>query len=689
MFLLSSPSLPLKSALVLALSGLFLAPGAGAQTAAAPAAVSAPAAAVLPGDDFYGYVNGAWTQATAIPADRSSWGAGAMLAEETNARIVKLIEAAAADQAASGEARQVATYYAAYMDEAGIEARGMAPLQPIFKQIGAIKDKKGLASVLGASLRADVDPLNDTNFSTENIFGLWVAQGLSEPAHNMPYLLQGGLGMPDRAYYLTDNAKMAALRTKYQAHIAAVLTLSGAATDPSDAAARAARIYQLEHAIAQVHATREDSEDVAKANNVWRAGDFAAKAPGLDWAAFFKDAQLGDQKSFGVWHPGAIAGIAALVEQTPLSTWQDYLRFHAANHFSETLPKALADEHFDFYARALSGTPEQSTRWKRALASTNVALEDAVGKLYVARYFPAESKERLQAMVKNIVAAFSRRIDQLDWMAPATKVEAQEKLKTLYVGIAYPEHWKSYVGLKVAAGDAFGNALRGETYHYSQQIGKLHKPVDRTEWAMPAQLVNAVNLPLQNALNFPAAILQPPFFDPNASDALNYGGIGATIGHEISHSFDDQGAQFDAHGRLRDWWTPADLAHFKASSSALAAQFSSYKPFPDLAINGQQTLSENLADLAGLGAAHDALKASEVNKRLAVNSDREFFIGYAQSWRTKTREEALRRQVLTDGHAPAAWRTATVRNLDAWYDAFDVKPGQQLYLAPADRVRAW
>ena len=292
-------------------------------------------------------------------------------------------------------------------------------------------------------------------------------------------------------------------------------------------------------------------------------------------------------------------------------------------------------------------------------------------------------------MVTNIVAAFSRRIDKLDWMAPATKAQAQEKLKTLYVGVGYPERWDSYAGLRVVRGDALGNVQRAEQFHYRQELAKLGQSPDRKAWAMPAQLVNAVNLPLQNALNFPAAILQPPFFDPQASDAANYGGIGATIGHEISHSFDDQGAQFDAQGKLRDWWTPADLAHFQSASQQLVAQFAAYKPFPDLAVNGQLTLSENLADLAGVAAAHDAFTLSQQGKPAQSNADRDFFIGYGVSWRSKAREAAARQQILTDGHAPAQYRAATVRNLDAWYPAFDVQSGQQLYLAPQQRVRVW
>ncbi|MES2316067.1 MAG: M13 family metallopeptidase [Pseudomonadota bacterium] len=678
---------PLKSALALALCGaaLNLAPAFGAGQAAAP--VSAPAAksSVLPGDDFFHYANGDWLARTEIPADRSSWGAFASIAEDTNARIVKLIDALAADKRTRGEARKVADFYTAFMDEATIEKKGTAPLKPLLAKIDAIKDKAALASALGASVRADVDPLNATNFATENLFGLWVAQGLSSPERNTPYLLQGGLGMPDRAYYLTDSPRMAELRTKYRAHIGAMLTLAGFA----DADARAAKVLELESKIAQSHASREDSADVLKANNPWSARDFAAKAPGMDWPAFFKAARLQDAGQFIVWHPSAVTGAAALVAATDLATWKDFLAFHQINQHAASLPKAFADQRFAFHSTALSGTPQQSLRWKRALAATNAGMDDAVGRLYVERYFPARDKTRLKQMVANIIAAFSKRIDQLDWMAPATRAQAQEKLKTMYVGVGYPDHWKSFAGLKVSPSDAFGNTLRAEELNYAQQVAKLKQKVDRTAWAMPPQLVNALNLPLQNAMNFPAAILQPPFFDPAASDAVNYGAIGSVIGHEISHSFDDQGAQFDAQGRLRDWWAKDDLAHFTHAADKLVAQFNTYKPFPDLAVNGRLTLSENLADLAGVAASYDAYRASLAGKSVAADADQQFFIGYANAWRTKLREQTMRQRVLTDGHAPAQYRTAIVRNLDPWYKAFNVQPGQTLYLAPAERVRVW
>ncbi len=643
---------------------------------------------VLPGNDFYNYANGTWMDGTAIPEDRSSWGAGSILAEETNQRVIKLLEQVNAGGKAGPDARKAADFYAAYMNEAGIEAKGLAPLKASLERIDAISDKRQLARVLGGNVRADVDPLNETNFHTENLFGLWVAQGLKEPTRNRPYLLQGGLGMPDRDYYLSINPKVTEQRGKYLTHILIMLKLAGFA----DAEQRAVKIFELERQIAQSHASLEDSEDVVKANNTWSRKDFDQKAPGLDWNEFFAGAGLSRQGSCIVWQPSAVTGAAALVEDTPLAVWKDYLSFHLLNHFSPVLPKAFADQNFAFYGTTLTGTPQQAARSRRALDASNAALRDAIGHMYVEKYFSAAAKARIQGMVGNIIGAFDRRIAQLDWMAPATKAQARAKLKTLYVGVGYPETWRSYAGLQVVPDDALGNVSRAEAFNYQVALSKLGRPVDKKEWCMPAQIVNAVNMPLQNALDFPAGILQPPFFDPAASDAVNYGSIGAVIGHEISHSFDNTGSQFDARGRLRDWWTPADLAHFNASSAALVAQYSAYRPFADVAINGQQTLSENIADLAGLAAAYDAYRTASGTKAdpaAAQEQDRQFFIGFAQSWRNKSREPALRKQIATNGHAPDQYRAATVRNIDAWYSAFDVKPGQELYLEPKDRIRVW
>jgi putative endopeptidase len=413
----------------------------------------------------------------------------------------------------------------------------------------------------------------------------------------------------------------------------------------------------------------------------------------MDGNAYFGAAGMGGQNDFIVWHPSAVVGISKLVAGEPVALWKDYLTFQLINHYSNVLPKAFVDEHFAFYGTDLSGTPKNRDRWKRAIDATNAALGEAVGKIYAAKYFPPSSKTRIQAMVKDLLAAYHARIEKLAWMSPQTKAKALAKLDTLYIGVGYPDSWRDYSAFDVMRGDALGNVERAEMFEYKRNLAKLHGPVDRKEWSMVPQEVNAVNHPLGNALNFPAAILQPPYFDPDADDAYNFGSIGATIGHEISHSFDDQGSQFDAQGRLINWWTPADLAHFQGASAQLARQFDGYRPFPDLAVNGKQTLSENIADVAGLSASHDAYVLSLHGKPAPVmqglTGDQRFFLAYTQSWREKIRDAALRQQVKTDGHAPAEYRGDTVRNLDAWYPAFTVKPGQKLFLAPKDRVQVW
>jgi putative endopeptidase len=644
---------------------------------------------IAPGDDFDGYANGIWEKTTVIPADRASWGAFYVLRELADKRTAALIADTAKAATTKGDEKKVGDFYAAFMDEATIEKRGLEALKEPLARIAAIHDAKSLARVLGQSLRADVDPLNNTNFHTENLFGFWAAPGFADAHHYLPYLLQGGLGLPDRDYYVSSAPKMVELRGKYEAHVAAVLKLAGVA----DAPAQAKKIVALETQLATAHATREESEDVLKANNLWSRADFDQKAPGLDWAAFFDGAELSAQKSFYAWQAGAIAKEAALVKATPIDTWKLWLTFHLVNQLAEAMPKRFADEDFAFYGHTLSGTPQQQDRWKRGVRAVNGALGDAVGALYAARHFPAESKARARAMVTEIVAAFGKRIDRLSWMSPATRQKAKAKLGTLYVGIGYPDRWRDYGKLEVRREDALGNLVRARDFEYRYRLSQLGHEVDKAEWSMTPQTVNAVNLPLQNALNFPAAILEPPFFDAQADDAVNYGAMGSVIGHEISHSFDDQGAMFDADGKLANWWTPEDLAHFKAAAARLVAQYNGYKPFPDLAVNGQATLSENLADVAGLSAALDGWKASLHGKPApsaqGMSGLERFFLGFAQCHRTVIREAQLRKQVATDGHAPGKYRTQTVRNLDEWYDAFHVQAGKALYLPPADRVRIW
>ncbi len=644
---------------------------------------------VAPGDDFNAYANGAWLNKTEIPADKSAYGVSAILGDENKKRLRSLAEESAKGGATTSEdAKKVGAYYSAYIDEAGIESKGIAPLKPQLDAIAAIASLKDLSRAIGASLRADVDPLNNTNFETPNLFGVWIAQGLDDPSKNYPYLLQGGLGMPDREYYLSASPHMAELRKQYQQHVAATFQLAGLA----DPAARAARVVALETKIAKAHATRLESEDV-KAAVAWKSVDLAAKAPGLDWPALLEAAGLKDAPTIIVWHPKAIPGLSALAAKEPLDAWKDWLAYHAVEGSAPFLPKAFVDERFNFYGKALTGAPQMTPRWQRGIDWLNTDLGWALGKLYTDKYFPAESKTKAQAMVADIVKAFGLRIDALTWMSPETKAKAKQKLGTLKVGVGYPDKWPDYSGLEIAKDDALGNNERADLFEYRRQIAKLAQPVDKGEWWMIPQVVNAVNLPLQNALNFPAGILQPPYFDASADNAHNYGSIGAVIGHEISHSFDDMGAQFDGEGRLANWWTTQDLDHFRAAGEALAAQFDSYRPFPDLAVNGHQTLSENIADVAGLLATYDAYKLSLGGKpddvKEGFTGDQRFFLSFGQSWRSKSREALLRRRIATDGHAPAQYRADAPRNLDAWYAAFSVQPNQKLYLAPEKRVRVW
>jgi putative endopeptidase len=646
--------------------------------------------AVRPGDDFEAYANGGWRARTEIPADRSSTGVFLDVFNQAEANNAAIVQAAIRANAAPGsDTRRIADWFNAFTDTAAIEQRGLAPMGAEFDAIQRLSDKKALATMLGANLRADVDPLNVTDLETENLFGLFVTQALDRPEQTVPYLLQGGLGLPDRDYYLSDTPAMQAVRSDYRAYIGKLLSLANV-TEPD---ARADRIVTLEGRIAQAHADIVASQDTARANNRWRRSDFARKAPGIDWDAFWAAAGLGQQQDFIVWQPGAVAGLARLVASEPLQAWQDWLLFHRLNECAELLPAAFDGAKFDFYSKGLRGQPRPRPRDKRAIASLNQWLGDAMGQLYARDYFPAEAKGRAQAMVRNILAAFDRRVAALPWMADTTKAEARRKIATMQVGIGYPERWRDYAGLAVRGDDPVGNLRRAQLAEYRHQLAKIGRAPDRGEWWMTPQMVNAVNLPLQNALNFPAAILQAPFYDPDADMAANYGAIGAIIGHEISHSFDDAGASFDSSGRLRNWWTPADLQHFKAGGAALAAQYDAYQALPGLFLKGRQELSENIADLAGLSAAFDAYHHALNGKAAPVigglSGDQRFFLAYAQAWRDKPREQLLRNRVATDSHAPARWRAMTVRNLDGWYAAFAVEPGQGMFLAPERRVRIW
>ena len=669
------------------------APAAASTANTAPTAIGVDLAGIdkntKPGDDFEEYANGAWRSKTEIPADRASTGTFLKVFEVAEKRNADLIQnAGKANPAAGTDARRIADYYAAYMDEAAIEKAGLSAIDADLKAIDAIADKTALSRAIGAQVRADVDPLNSTNYDTEHLFGVFVSQPLNQAGPQVAYLMQGGLGMPNRDYYLARDADMAANRDKYVAYVENILTLSGT----QDANAKAKTILDLETKIANAHANVIDTGDVHKPMP-WASADYAKKAPGIDWTQFFDAADLAGQQTVFAWQPEAIAKLSALVGSEPLQTWKDYLRFHTINQGTGLLPKAYADAAFAFYGTTLQGTPKQTDRWKRAVGSTNNALGDAVGQIYVKQYFPASSKQQVETMVAGIVEAFDERLEKLDWMTAPTKAKAREKVKAMRVSVGYGDTWRDYGSFEVKPNDALGNSLRASKFEYQWQLSKLGKPLDRGEWWMTPQTVNAVNLPLQNALNFPAAILEPPFFDPKADPAANYGAIGAVIGHEISHSFDNTGAEFDADGTLRNWWSKEDMAHFKTAANALAKQYDAYEPLPGIHLNGQQVLGENIADVAGLTAAHMAYRKSLGGKEAPVidglTGDQRFFLAFAQAWRSKVRDAALRSAIIGDGHSPARYRAQTVRNIPEWYDAFSVKAGEKLYLDPKDRVLVW
>jgi putative endopeptidase len=644
---------------------------------------------VPPGDDFFSYANGNWVKNTPIPEDRSTIGGFYIADQERERQTRELLDAILKSNAAAGtNEAKIANYYRAYLDTDAIDRAGLAPAKGDLDAIARIADKRQLSAAIGSTLRADTDPLNATNFQTENLFGVFVTQGLSEPGAAVPYLMQGGIGLPEREYYVSADADMMRLRGEYRDYVSHILQLASY-PDPQGATQR---VIDLETKIARAHATRAESEDFAKGATMWTREELERKAPGIDWPALLDAAQLGDAQKFQAYHAGAIPKLAALVRSEPLNAWKDWLTFHTLNQQSNVLPKAFRDASFAFNGTALNGTPKQRARDRLAMNAVSNALQDAVGKAYVEKYFPAAAKARIQGMVAEIKAAFARRVEAIDWLAPSTRQEALKKVETIVVGVGYPDTWRDYASLDIGT-DAYANQKNASRFEYRHQVAKIGKPMDRGEWWMPPQLVNAVNLPVQNALNFPAAILQRPFFDPQADAAFNYGAIGATIGHEISHSFDNNGALFDSSGRLRNWWTPGDFQRFEEAGRSLAAQFDAYEALPGLHVNGKLTLGENIADVAGLAATYDAYTHSLGGKDAPViqgfTGDQRFFIAYAQSWASKMRDATLRQRIAIDGHAPDRFRAQTVRNLDAWYTAFNVQPNQRLYLPADKRVRVW
>ncbi len=628
--------------------------------------------AVQPGDDFYTFANGTWAKNTSIPADESNYGAFNVLQDLSRERTRGILEGAKGDPSS-----KIGSAYAAFLDTAAIEKAGLAPIQPWLAKIRRV-DKAGYPALLAEADRNGVDIP----------FGLYVGQDDKDPDTYAVNLMQGGLGMPDRDYYLSTDAKLVQTKQAYQAHLAKLLTLAG----EKDAAARAAAVLAFETAIAKEHWTRIDSRDADKTYNKLTLAQLAQTAPGFDFATFLK-AEKAYAPTLIVAQPTAVTGIARLIAATPIAVLRDQLMLRSLDGFADVLPQAIDAESFAFNGTVLSGTPQQQERWKRAVGFTSQALTDEVSKVYVARYFPPETKAAADTMVKNVLAALGQRIRKLDWMAPETKQKALAKLAAFTPRIGYPDQWRDYANLQVRADDAFGNMLRANQWRHDYNVTKLGKPIYRWEWGMAPMTVNAqANFGLV-AITFPAAILQPPFFDPKADPAVNYGGIGAVIGHEISHHFDDQGAKYDDKGRLTQWWTDADVQKFKALSERLVKQYDAYEPLPGMHVKGELTLGENSADLAGLAAAHDAYLATLGGKPAPVidgfTGDQRFYLGWAQVWRRNYREANLRQRLLTDPHAPSEQRGNIVRNMDPWYSAYDPKPGQKLYLAPDARVRIW
>ncbi len=637
---------------------------------------------IAPGDDFLGYGGGTYLRQLEIPADRSNYGMFTRLRDLSQERTREIIQAAASGHAGKGSAGQkVGDYYASYLDEAAIEAKGLNPIKADLDAVAALGSKSAFAAALGAALRS----------YGPSPFLYYINQDEKAPDHYIPVFYQGGIGLPDRDYYLVDNPTYVDARDKYKAHIARMFSLAG--VPAAEASKKAAAIYDLEHKFAEVHWTVVDSRDSDKAYNKWTKADFIAKAPGLDWSTFFAAAGLGNQNEFIVSQPSSFTGMAKVIADANIATLRDWLAFKTLKDAAPLLPKAFVDENFAFEGTTLSGTPQIQPRWKRGVDSVNSALGEAVGELYVAKYFTPEAKAQADALVRNLIAAMDVRIANLAWMTPETKVKARAKLASFKPKIGYPVKWIDYSALEIVPGDAFGNARRAAAFEYDRNLAKLGKPIDRDEWLMTPQTVNAYANPTMNEVVFPAAILQPPFFDPNADPAINYGGIGAVIGHEITHHFDDQGRKYDPTGKLADWWTPEDVKRFKVYTDQVVAQYGAYEPLPGARVNGELTLGENIADIAGLTVAYDAYRKSLGGKPAPVldgfTGDQRFFLGYSQIWRQKYRDAQLQQQLATDPHTPGNWRPTAVRNLDAWYPAFDVKPGQKLYLPEDQRIHIW
>ncbi len=640
-------------------------------------------ASVRAQDDFFTHLNGQWLKTAVIPADKSSWGSFAKLRDDTLPQLRGLIEELQAKKHKAGtEEQKIADLYASYMDEAKLEKAGVRPLAGEFSRIRGLKDKKGLPALIAH--------MNQIGVAAP--YGFYISQDARESTRYAVYLSQSGLGLPDRDYYLKqDDARLADVRVKYEAHIGKILGLAGV----KDAPAKAKAILALETALAEVQWSKVDNRDPVKRYNKKSFAELAALAPAYDWKGALASTGISAKTDYViVSQPSYFSALDKVVQDTPLATWQAYFEWQLLRDAAPYLSKAFAEQNFAFYGTVISGTKEQPPRWKRGVGVVEGAIGEGLGKLYVAKYFPAERKERMEHLVQNLLAAYKQSIDTLDWMGPETKQEAQAKLSKFTYKIAYPNKWRDYSALQFTAGDLAGNMRRASLFSFQRNLNKLGKPIDREEWGMTPQTVNAYYRSTTNEIVFPAAILQPPFFDARADDAVNYGAIGAVIGHEISHGFDDKGSQSDGDGNLRDWWTAADKANFKTKTDALVKQYGAYSPLPGYNVNGELTLGENIADNSGIAVAYKAYKLSLNGKAAPVidglTGEQRFFMGFGQVWRSKMLEPQQIMQVKTDPHSPGQFRAnGTVVNQPGFYEAFGVKEGDKMYVAPEQRVIIW
>ncbi len=637
--------------------------------------------AILPGNDFFGFTDGTAVSQIVIPPDRSNYGAFAQLAVLSEARVHAILEQAAASAPAqpTTSPQKIGAFYRAFMDQARADSLGAAPLKPDLEAVRAAPDKAALAALMGRENDGFFASLIEVSIDTDE----------KDPDHYAVHISQSGLGLPDRDYYLKP--EFAAKKALYQDYATKLLGLIGWA----DPAGSAAKVVAFETQIAEVSWAREDERDPDKIYNPMTVSEVEAADPGFPWRPFLKAADLDSTERVIEQEKTAIAKIAAIYQQTPLDVLKAWEAVHIADAGAPYLSDAFVQASFEFHNKGLSGQPEIQVRWKRAVRAVDGGMGEAVGKIYVDRYFPPESKAKMQQLVADLKLAFRHRIENLTWMGPATKQEALKKLAGYTVKIGYPDRFRDYSALVIRPDDLTGDVERAQAFEWARQVRRLAKPVDKSEWGMTPQTVNAYNNPVWNEVVFPAAILQPPFFDPNADPAVNYGAIGGVIGHEMTHGFDDEGRKFDSTGRLRDWWTPADAAGFQARADRLGAQYDSYVPLPGGAhVNGKLTMGENIADSGGINLALDAYHASLDGKPAPLvggfTGDQRVFLGWAQVWRGKTRDDALRQRLVVDPHSPERFRVnGVVRNVDAWYPAFNVQPGEALYLAPDQRAHIW